>query len=206
MAGDTPGEVVVPPTLQTLPLRDWISSRPASGRCSSGVRSRARSSTAARSRHSHLPTFQVTPRRARCGADPAGEDAAFRRGRLPLPPPLDPRRGLRGAAEGGTSRTDERFALWLEEHGAELVELDEIVGYHLEQSWLYRAEPGLDDGVLAAVARRRLPPRRARPIAGRQRRRRESAWSAPPRSFPRTRSMSAWSTTWLRIALVGRDW
>ena len=54
----------------------------------------------------------------------------------------------------------ERFALWLEEHGAELVELDEIVGYHFEQSWLYRAEleaPG--DGVLArggaAAARRR---------------------------------------------------
>ena len=28
----------------------------------------------------------------------------------------------------------ERFALWLEEHGADLVELDEILGYHLEQA------------------------------------------------------------------------
>ena len=40
----------------------------------------------------------------------------------------------------------ERFALWLEEHGAGLVELDEIVGYHLEQAYRYRRELGpLDD-------------------------------------------------------------
>jgi class 3 adenylate cyclase len=36
----------------------------------------------------------------------------------------------------------ERFAIWLEEHGAELVELDEIVGYHLEQAYRYRVELG----------------------------------------------------------------
>ncbi len=36
----------------------------------------------------------------------------------------------------------ERFALWLEEHGADLVELDEIVGYHLEQAHRYRRELG----------------------------------------------------------------
>ncbi|MEK6275607.1 MAG: tetratricopeptide repeat protein [Actinomycetota bacterium] len=51
----------------------------------------------------------------------------------------------------------ERLATWLEEHGAELVELDEILGYHLEQACRYRSEIGLpyDDGV-AAAARRRL--------------------------------------------------
>ena len=50
----------------------------------------------------------------------------------------------------------ERFAVWLDEHGTELVELDEIIGYHLEQACLYRAELGTpDDGVLAA-ARERL--------------------------------------------------
>ena len=50
-----------------------------------------------------------------------------------------------------------RFAAWLEEHGAELVELDEILGYHLEQACRYRAELGTpDDGILAAAARRRL--------------------------------------------------
>jgi class 3 adenylate cyclase/tetratricopeptide (TPR) repeat protein len=51
----------------------------------------------------------------------------------------------------------ERFAAWLEQHGAEVVELDEILGYHLERACLYRAELGLpDDGALAAAARRRL--------------------------------------------------
>ncbi len=51
----------------------------------------------------------------------------------------------------------ERFAAWLEEHGAELVELDEILGYHLEQACRYRAELGTpDDGKLAAEAKRRL--------------------------------------------------
>ena len=51
----------------------------------------------------------------------------------------------------------QRFAAWLEQHGSELVELDEILGYHLEQACRYRAELGLDDdGNLAAAARRRL--------------------------------------------------
>ena len=46
----------------------------------------------------------------------------------------------------------ERFATWLEEHGAGLVELDEIVGYHLEQSYRYRAELGPLDAAAEAVA------------------------------------------------------
>jgi class 3 adenylate cyclase/tetratricopeptide (TPR) repeat protein len=51
----------------------------------------------------------------------------------------------------------ECFASWLEKHGTELVELDELLGYHLEQVCRYRAELGTpDDGSLAAAARRRL--------------------------------------------------
>jgi class 3 adenylate cyclase/tetratricopeptide (TPR) repeat protein len=51
----------------------------------------------------------------------------------------------------------ERFAFWIEVHGTEIVELDEILGYHLEQTCSYRAELGLaDDGVAAAAARRHL--------------------------------------------------
>ena len=50
-----------------------------------------------------------------------------------------------------------RLAAWLEERGADLVELDEILGYHLEQACRYRAELGLPaDDELAAAARRRL--------------------------------------------------
>jgi class 3 adenylate cyclase len=56
------------------------------------------------------------------------------------------------------------FAEWLEQHGAELVELDEIVGYHLEQAWRYRVELGApaDPGLmLAAHERLKAAARRA---------------------------------------------
>jgi class 3 adenylate cyclase/tetratricopeptide (TPR) repeat protein len=51
------------------------------------------------------------------------------------------------------------FALWLDERGADLVEQDEIVGYHLEQAYRYKTELGqIDDAAraLAAVAAERL--------------------------------------------------
>jgi tetratricopeptide (TPR) repeat protein len=50
----------------------------------------------------------------------------------------------------------ERFARWLEERGAELVELDEIVGYHLEQAALYRQALGQPDAAVAERAGERL--------------------------------------------------
>ena len=50
-----------------------------------------------------------------------------------------------------------RFAAWFEMNGTDVVELEEILGYHLEQALRYRAELGLDeDAGLAAAARRRL--------------------------------------------------
>jgi class 3 adenylate cyclase/tetratricopeptide (TPR) repeat protein len=49
----------------------------------------------------------------------------------------------------------ERFGDWLDAH-VELVEQDEIVGYHLEQAVLYRAELGRDDERLAVRAAERL--------------------------------------------------
>jgi class 3 adenylate cyclase/tetratricopeptide (TPR) repeat protein len=50
----------------------------------------------------------------------------------------------------------ERFAEWLDDHGAELVELDEIVGYHLEQAARYRRELGAPNDSLAHRASERL--------------------------------------------------
>jgi tetratricopeptide (TPR) repeat protein len=50
----------------------------------------------------------------------------------------------------------ERFAVWLEDRGADLVELDEIVGYHLEQSARYKDELGRADTALAERAGDRL--------------------------------------------------
>jgi hypothetical protein len=43
----------------------------------------------------------------------------------------------------------ERFAAWLEERWPDLVELDEILGYHLEQAARYKAELGRPDPALA---------------------------------------------------------
>jgi class 3 adenylate cyclase/tetratricopeptide (TPR) repeat protein len=51
----------------------------------------------------------------------------------------------------------QRFAAWLELHGTAIVELDELLGYHLEQACRYRHELGLAaDSELAGAARRRL--------------------------------------------------
>lgn len=49
-----------------------------------------------------------------------------------------------------------RFAAWLEQHGQDLVELDEILGYHLEQAARYLVELGRPDPALAEVASMRL--------------------------------------------------
>ena len=50
----------------------------------------------------------------------------------------------------------ERFANWLEEHGVGLVELDEIVGYHLEQAHRYQTELGSAEAELGRRAAARL--------------------------------------------------
>jgi tetratricopeptide (TPR) repeat protein len=46
----------------------------------------------------------------------------------------------------------ERFSSWIAERGANLVELDEILGYHLEQAARYRAELGTPSPDVAARA------------------------------------------------------
>ncbi|HSC51221.1 MAG TPA: tetratricopeptide repeat protein, partial [Gaiellaceae bacterium] len=50
----------------------------------------------------------------------------------------------------------ERFARWLELHGSGLVELDEVLGYHLEQACRYRLELGASADELGARAAARL--------------------------------------------------
>jgi class 3 adenylate cyclase/tetratricopeptide (TPR) repeat protein len=48
----------------------------------------------------------------------------------------------------------ERFAAWLETHGSELIELDEILGFHLAQAHRYRSELGRVDEETDELARR----------------------------------------------------
>jgi class 3 adenylate cyclase/tetratricopeptide (TPR) repeat protein len=50
----------------------------------------------------------------------------------------------------------ERFAAWLEERAPELVEIDEILGYHLEQAARYKAELGTPSAELETRAAERL--------------------------------------------------
>jgi class 3 adenylate cyclase/tetratricopeptide (TPR) repeat protein len=48
----------------------------------------------------------------------------------------------------------ERFAGWLEHHGGELVERDELVGYHLQQAHRYLQELGAAEGETAPLGER----------------------------------------------------
>src|SRR6185437_106608 len=50
----------------------------------------------------------------------------------------------------------ERFSAWLEERAPDLVELDEILGYHLEQAAHYRLELGRPSPELQGRAAERL--------------------------------------------------
>jgi tetratricopeptide (TPR) repeat protein len=54
--------------------------------------------------------------------------------------------------KGGRAELHARLSDWLEREGRELVELDELLGYHLEQAAGYKAELGNPDPVLAERA------------------------------------------------------
>ena len=126
--------------------RSWqrasTSSTPPSAACSSGARWRGRSSTAAPSRRSPR-----TSPRSRPGSSALVRKELVRPDRTQLPGDDAYRFRhllIRDAAyealpKSTRAELHERFADWLEEHGADLVELDEILGYHLEQAHRYRA-------------------------------------------------------------------
>jgi class 3 adenylate cyclase/tetratricopeptide (TPR) repeat protein len=159
MAAEVNGEVKVPPTLQTL-LAARVDQLETGERT---VLERGAVEGAIFHRgavQALAPETRVTPRLAALvrkelirptKAQLAGEDGFRFRHLL-----------IRDAAyealpKAARAVLHERFAAWLEEHGAGLVELDEILGYHLEQACLYRAELGApEDVALAVAARRRL--------------------------------------------------
>ena len=57
-----------------------------------------------------------------------------------------------GLPKSVRAQLHEKFALWLDERGSHLVERDEIVGYHLEQSYRYRRELGPTDAAAEQTA------------------------------------------------------
>ena len=125
--------------------RASISSTHQNGTCSNAVRSKAKSSIAEQSRRSA---------EARARLDDS-LTALVRKDLLrPEQPQLAGEDGyrfrhllIRDAAyealpKATRAELHELFASWLERNGAELVELDEILGYHLEQAFRYRRELG----------------------------------------------------------------
>jgi class 3 adenylate cyclase len=160
MAGEAEGEVVVPPTLQALLAArlDQLETAERSvlerGAIEGEIFHRGAVQALAPDETEVTPRLAALVRKELIRPDKpqlAGEDGFRFRHLL-----------IRDAAYDALPKAvraelHERFATWLEEHGAELVELDEILGYHLEQACRYRAELGLpDDDELAAGARRRL--------------------------------------------------
>jgi class 3 adenylate cyclase/tetratricopeptide (TPR) repeat protein len=160
MAAEAEGEVVVPPTLQALLAARLDQLEPAERRVlergavegeifhRGAVQALAPEETQVTPRLAALVRKElIRPNRPQL----AGEDGFRFRHLL-----------IRDAAYDALPKAvradlHARFATWLEAHGTELVELDEILGYHLEQACRYRAELGLpDDPMLAAAARRRL--------------------------------------------------
>jgi class 3 adenylate cyclase/tetratricopeptide (TPR) repeat protein len=159
MANEAEGQVVVPPTLQAL-----LSAR--LDQLERGERSvLERGSIEGEIFHrgavqSLAPETQVTPSLAALvrkelirpeRTELAGEEG-FRFRHL-----LIRDAAYHALAKATRAELHARFAGWLEEHGAGLAELDEVLGYHLEQACRYRAELGLPiEAELAEAARRRL--------------------------------------------------
>ncbi len=160
MVQEAEGEVVVPPTLQALLAARLDQLEPAER--SVLERGAIEGEIFHRSAVQALAPkeTQVTPRLAalvrkqlvRPGKTQLLGEDAFRFRHL-----LIRDAAYEGLPKAVRAELHERFAAWLEQHGADLVELDEILGYHLEQACRYRAELGLpSDEELAAAARRRL--------------------------------------------------
>ena len=160
MAGEAEGEVVVPPTLRALlTARLDQLEPPERGVLECGaVEGEVFHRGAVQALASEEP--QVTPRLAtlvrkqliRPDKSQLPGDDGFRFRHLLI-------RDAAYEALPKAARADlhQRFAAWLEDHGSTLVELDEILGYHLEQAVRYRDELGQPpDANLSEAGRQRL--------------------------------------------------
>ena len=193
MAGDAQGDVVVPPTLRALLGARLDQLEPADrsvlerGAIEGEIFHRGAVQALASGETQVTPRLAALVRKGLIRSDKPqlpGEDAFRFRHLL-----------IRDAAYDAlpkATRADlhERFAFWLEEHGTDLVEMDEVLGYHLEQTCGYRAELGMpDDGIAATGARRHLMAggHRAAPPPGLRRRRQPARARRRPRPADRAR-------------------
>jgi class 3 adenylate cyclase/tetratricopeptide (TPR) repeat protein len=160
MAGETEGEVIVPPTLQALIAArlDQLEAAERSvlerGAIEGEIFHRGAVQALAPGEAQVTPRLAALVRKQLIRPDRpqiAGEDG-FRFRHL-----LVRDAAYEALPKAVRAELHERFAHWLEQHGAGLVELDELLGYHLEQACRCHAEIGTpDDGDLATAARHRL--------------------------------------------------
>ena len=186
MAGEADGEVVVPRTLQALLAArlDQLETGERSvlelGAIEGEVFHRGAVQALAPDDTEVTPRLRALVRRELIQPNPpqfAGEDG-FRFRHL-----LIRDAAYEALAKAVRADLHARFADWLEVHGAELVELDEILGYHLERACRYRSELGLpNEPTLAARARQRL-------AAGGQRAQRRSDFGAAVTLFERAAAL-----------------
>jgi len=160
MAGDAEGDVVVPPTLRALlgARLDQLDTAERSvlerGAIEGEIFHRGAVQALAPDEAQVTPRLAALVRKGLIRSDKPliqGEDAFRFRHLLIRDAAYD---ALPKATRAELHR---RFASWLEAHGTDLVELEEILGYHLERACFYRVELGMpDDGSLTAAARRHL--------------------------------------------------
>ena len=160
MAGGGDGELVVPPTLHALLAARLDRLDPAErsvlerGAIEGEIFHRGAVQALAPDQTQVTPHLAALVRKSLIRADRPqipGEDAFRFRHLL-----------LRDAAYDAlpkARRADlhQRFATWLEKHGTNLVELDELLGHHFEQACHYHTDLGvLNDPTLTDAARRHL--------------------------------------------------
>jgi class 3 adenylate cyclase/tetratricopeptide (TPR) repeat protein len=160
MAGEAEGDVVVPPTMQALlaarldQLETAERSVLSRGAIEGEIFHRGAVQALAPEETQVTPRLAALVRKELIKPDQsqlAGEDGFRFRHVLIRDAAYD------ALAKATRAELHGRFAAWLEAHGTELVELDEILGYHLELACNYRAELGMSrNDELAAAARRRL--------------------------------------------------
>ena len=108
------------------------------------------------------PNVPIAPARARAqGADPSRPGRVRRRGCVPVPAPVDPRRRVPGDAEGAARRPSRtiRRAGSSAQRASGSTEYEEILAYHFEQAHRYGVELGPPDDhtrALGNAAARRL--------------------------------------------------
>ena len=109
----------------------------------------------------------------------------------PLPPPADPRRGVRGAPQVGPRGLHQRQAAWLEEHGTELGSSTSSSATTWNRPSCTASSSFARRSRLAAAARRRLTAAGSRALGARTTAPPCACSSALPRWFPRPRSTSS---------------